>query len=161
MLHIFRSPLISLISNDIGPFVLFVVLIWNGCILASNGCILTSFSPLDALLFHFYLLASCRQGFSCGWRLRNILLMTDLPFAWSTDRCAGPSVHDFGEGEFTVRTFIKWHIICMNRRWWIYGFRLMILKRFWRRRIHSDILLLWHLLCANCRWYSDVLIPRY
>ena len=152
MLHIFRSPLISLISNDIGPFVLFVVLIWNGCILASNGCILTSFSPLDALLFHLYPLASCLRGLSCGWNMRNILLLTALIFAWDTAQSTDYSVHDSGGGEFTIGAFIEWHVLSANQRWPIW-------KQLQRRRIHGDILLLWHIFRANWIWCSDAHIP--
>ena len=43
VLLIYHSPLISFLSNNIGPFVLVVVLVWNGFILASNGCILVPF----------------------------------------------------------------------------------------------------------------------
>ena len=107
VLQICHSTLVSILSNNIGPFVLVFILVWNGCILASNGCILALFSPLGALLFHFYLLASCHQGFSCGRRLINTLLMEALLFAWETSQSAGISGHDSGGGKFTIGMFIK------------------------------------------------------
>ena len=78
VLQICHSPLIYPLSNYLGPFVLLFIIVWDGCILASNRCIVVSFSPIDALMFHFYLLTRCQQGFSCGWSLRNIILMTIL-----------------------------------------------------------------------------------
>ena len=107
VLQIYHTPLISILINEIGPFVLVIILVWNGYILASNGCILALFHPLEALLFYLYHLMSCRQGFSCGWRMKNILLLKYLIFAWAMAQSAGPSGHDSGRGEFTIRTFIK------------------------------------------------------
>ena len=66
VLQICHSTLIYLLRNYPGPFILFVILVWNGCTLASNGFILASFLPLDTLLLHFYPLLSCHQGFSFG-----------------------------------------------------------------------------------------------
>ena len=66
VLHICQSHLISLLSNDLGLLFLFVIIVWNGCILVTNRCILASFSLLDALLFHFYLLAICLLVFRCA-----------------------------------------------------------------------------------------------
>ena len=103
---------------------------------------------------------SCRQGFSCGWRMKNILLLKYLIFAWAMAQSAGPSGRDSGRGEFTIRTFIKWHINCVNCRWWIDDLRLPIEQKLLWHSIYSTILILLHLLCANCRWYSDAVMPR-
>ena len=161
VLQIFHSSFISLLRNDIAPFTLIVIPVWNRCILASNRCILTSFSPLDALMFRFYLMESFCQGFSCGWRLRKNILLKALIFAWAMDQSTGPSGHDSGGGEFTIGNSIKWHIICANRIWWIDGLILLIEQQFQRRRINSDILLLWQLLCENQRWCSDEVVSIY
>ena len=126
VLQICHYPLISVISNYLGPFILVVIIFWNGCIIASSGCILAYFSLFNALLFHFYLLASCRWGFSCSWLLINILLLAALLFAWAMAQPTSPSGHDSGGGEFTIGSFIKWHILRANQRWWIDGIRLLI-----------------------------------
>ena len=150
----------SLLRNYPGPFVLFFNIVWNGWIIASNWCILVSFSPLNALLFHFYLMASCRQGFSCGWCLRNILLLAALLFPWAFDHSSGPFGHDSGGSEFKIGSFIEWHIIRANRRLWMEGFRLAIGQQFRWRRIYSDILLLWYLIWGNFKWCSDSAVLR-
>ena len=159
-LQIYHSTLIYLLRNFLGSFILFVIFVWNGCILASNEWILASFPSLDTLLFQLYLLDSCHQGFSHGWHLRNISLLIAPTFAREISQPAGPSGHDSGGGKFTIGTFIKLHILCENRRWWIDGLILTIGERFRRRRNHIDIPLLWHLVCANQRWFSDAFIPR-
>ena len=117
VLQIYHYTIISRLSNYLGPFFLVVILVWNGCILALNRFILVSFSPLYALLLHFYLMTSCLWGFSCGWNLRNILLLKVILFAWATAQYAGPFGHDSGVSEFTIGSFIEWHILCASRRW--------------------------------------------
>ena len=71
VLHICHSPIQSLLCNYIGPFFLVVLLVWNRCILAS-------FSPLNTLLFHFYILVIRQQALICVWRWRNLLLMKSI-----------------------------------------------------------------------------------
>ena len=55
MLHICHSPLQFFLCNYIGPFILVVIFVCNGCMLAF-------FSPLDAILLHFYIMESRFQA---------------------------------------------------------------------------------------------------
>ena len=152
LLQILHSPLKSLLWNYLGHFVLAILLFWNGCIIAS-------FYPLDALLFHFYLLDSRLQYLSCRWRWINLLLLTDIPFSWATAQFFGPFGRDSSSDEFMIGAFIKWHLLFANWRLWLNSLRLPIGHQFRRRRIHSEVLLLWKLLRANCRWCSDAVMP--
>ena len=90
---------------------------------------------------------------------KNIMLI-DLLFAWATAQSAGPFGHHYGGEKFTIRSFIKCHIIRANQIWWIYGLRLPIGKRFWRHCINNTILILWHLIHTNRRQCSDAVMPR-
>ena len=160
VIQIYHSTLQSLLWNYPVPFVLVVFIVWNGWTIVSNRCILASFSPLNALLFRFYLMSSRWQALIRVLCWRNLLLLTDLTFAWYTAQSASTFGHDSRGGKFTIGSFIEWHLLCENRRWWMDGLRIPIGQRFQWRCIHSDVLLLCHILCVNLRWCSDAVVSR-
>ena len=76
-------------------------------------------------------------------------------FSWTMNQSAGTFGHYFGGSEFTIGTFIEWHILRTNWRLQIDGLRVKIGQRFWRCHIHSYILFFWHLLWLNWIRCSD------